>query len=65
MLRRTLVTLHMIAGLAAALFVVVFGLTGAIMAFEEEIDHATHPHLFYVDPTGRQALPLTVLSPDR
>ena len=31
MLRRTLFTLHMIAGLGAALFVVVLGLTGSIM----------------------------------
>jgi uncharacterized iron-regulated membrane protein len=62
MLRRTLFTLHMIAGLAAALFVVVLGLTGALMAFEEEIDHATHPHLFHVDANARQPLPLSVLS---
>lgn len=62
MLRRTLVTLHMIAGLAVALLVVVLGLTGSIMAFEEEIDHATHPHLFYVDPQGRAAMPLTALT---
>ncbi len=62
MLRRTLFNLHMIAGLGAALFVVILGVTGSIMAFEEEIDHATHPHLFYVDPQGRQPLPLTVLT---
>lgn len=62
MLRRTLFTIHMIAGLAAALFVVVLGLTGSIMAFEEEIDHVTHPHLFYVVANGRSPLPLTALS---
>ena len=62
MLRRKLFALHMIAGLAAALFVVVLGLTGSIMAFEDEIDHATHPHLFYVEADGRTALPLSVLS---
>jgi len=61
MLRRTLFTLHMIAGLVAALFVILLGLTGSIMAFEEQIDHATHPHLFHVEPQGRTALPLTVL----
>jgi uncharacterized iron-regulated membrane protein len=61
MLRRTLFNLHMIAGLVAALLVAVLGLTGSIMAFEDEIDHATHPHLFYVEPQGRTALPLTVL----
>jgi uncharacterized iron-regulated membrane protein len=62
MLRRTLFNLHMIAGLGAALFVVVLGLTGSIMAFEEEIDHATHPHLFYVEGQGRPPLSLTALS---
>ena len=62
MLRRTLFTLHMIAGLAAALFAIVLGLTGSIMAFEDEIDHVTHPHLFRVDPRGRTSLSLTALT---
>ncbi len=62
MLRKTLFNLHMIAGLGAALFVIVLGLTGSIMAFEEEIDHATHPHLFSVDPQGRAPLSLTALT---
>lgn len=62
MLRKTLFNLHMIAGLAAALFVVVLGLTGSIMAFEDEIDHATHPRLFSVEPQGRTALPLAALT---
>jgi uncharacterized iron-regulated membrane protein len=62
MLRKRIFTLHMFAGLAAAFFVVVLGLTGSIMAFEEEIDHATHPHLFYVDAQGRAALSLSALS---
>src|SRR4051812_31915948 len=61
-LRKTLFTLHMIAGLAAALFIVVLGLTGSIMAFEDEIDHVTHPRLFYVDAQGRQPLSLAVLT---
>src|SRR4051812_48361366 len=62
MRRRTLFNLHMIAGLAAGLFVVGLGLTGSIMAFEDEIDHATHPHLFYVDAQGRQPLSLALLT---
>lgn len=62
MLRKLLFNLHMIAGLAAALFVLVLGLTGSIMAFEEEIDHVTHPHLFYVDPQGRTPMPLAALT---
>jgi uncharacterized iron-regulated membrane protein len=62
MLRRAVFTLHMIAGLAAAMFVIVLGLTGSIMAFEEEIDHATHPHLFRVEATGHAPLALSVIS---
>src|SRR6188768_3097132 len=62
MLRRALFNLHMIAGLAAAVFLVVLGLTGSIMAFEEEIDRATHPHLFRVDAQGRTPLSLTALT---
>jgi uncharacterized iron-regulated membrane protein len=62
MLRKTLFTLHMIAGLGAALFVVVLGLTGSVMAFEEEIDHVTHPHLFYVEAQERPALSLSALT---
>lgn len=62
MLRKTLFNLHMIAGLVAAFFVIVLGLTGSIMAFEEEIDHATHPRLFYVDAPGRAPLSLAALT---
>src|SRR5262249_51603095 len=38
--------------LIAGGFVVILGLTGSIMAFEEELDHLTHPRLFHVAPTG-------------
>jgi uncharacterized iron-regulated membrane protein len=62
MLRRTLFSLHMIGGLVAGAFIAVLGITGSIMAFEEEIDHAMHPHLFYVEAEGRAPMPLTVLS---
>jgi uncharacterized iron-regulated membrane protein len=62
MLRKTLFNLHMIAGLTAALFVVILGLTGSIMAFEDEIDRATHPHLFHVEAQGRTPLSLTELT---
>ena len=49
-MRAVLLKLHTYAGLAAALFVLVLGVTGSIMAFEDEIDRATHPHLFKVAP---------------
>lgn len=51
-MRKAIVKLHMIGGLAAAIFVLVLGLTGSIMAFEDEIDHLTHPRLFSVTPAG-------------
>ena len=51
-IRRTLFQLHLIGAFAGAIFVVILGLTGGIMAFEEEIDHATHPRLFHVSPQG-------------
>jgi uncharacterized iron-regulated membrane protein len=51
-MRAVLVKLHMLGGFAAALFVVVLGLTGSIMAFEDELDHVTHPRLFSVTPVG-------------
>jgi uncharacterized iron-regulated membrane protein len=51
-MRTVLLKLHAYVGLAAALFVLVLGLTGSIMAFEDEIDRATHPHLFTVTPEG-------------
>lgn len=53
MLRKTIVKLHLAAGLSAGLFALVLGVTGSIMAFEDEIDHATHPRLFRVHPEGR------------
>ena len=51
-MRAVIVTLHMLGGFVAAVFVVVLGLTGSIMAFEDELDHLTHPHLFKVTPAG-------------
>jgi uncharacterized iron-regulated membrane protein len=51
-MRNALVTLHFFAALVAAAFVVVLGLTGGVMAFEEELDHRLHPRLFAVTPEG-------------
>jgi len=55
--RRVIVKLHLLGGFTAAIFVIVLGVTGALMAFEEEIDHVTHPHLFRVSPSGN-SIPL-------
>ena len=54
--RDLLLKLHLILGATAAIFLVILGLTGAIIAYENEIDHWLDPGLFYVHPTA-QALP--------
>ena len=59
-MRRLIIQLHLCVAFVAAFFVVVLGLTGSIMAFEDELDHITHPHLFKVTPT-RAPMPLTEL----
>src|SRR5579859_2663447 len=43
-----LLKIHLCLGLAAALFLVILGLTGSVIAFEDDIVHWTHPGLFYV-----------------
>ena len=47
-LRRVLFSVHLYGGLAAALFLVVAGVTGAILAFEADYDRWMHPSLWNV-----------------
>jgi uncharacterized iron-regulated membrane protein len=49
--------LHLYLSLASALFIIVLGLTGCILAFETELDHLFHSRLYYVTPRP-QALSL-------
>jgi uncharacterized iron-regulated membrane protein len=51
-MRKFVLQLHLIVALAAGAFLVVLGLTGAIMAFEPEFDHMTHARVSYVTPSG-------------
>jgi len=51
-MRRGLLQLHLIGAAVAGVFIVILGLTGSVMAFEEELDHLTHPRLFHVAPQG-------------
>jgi len=51
-MRRVIVKLHLVGALVGAIFVVILGLTGSIMAFEDEIDHLTNARLFRVAPAG-------------
>ena len=60
-MRKALFNLHFFGALVGAVFVIILGLTGSVMAFEDELDRLTHPHLFRVVPTG-SPLPLTELS---
>jgi uncharacterized iron-regulated membrane protein len=58
-MRKRLFQLHLLAAAVAGLVIVVLALTGSIMAFEEQLDHLTHPRLFYVAPHG---VPLSLAS---
>lgn len=54
-LRRVAVLLHRYVGLAIALFLTFAGLTGSILAFQEELDQALNPELFFIPtPSGRK-----------
>ncbi len=58
-LRPALFKIHLWLGLSAGIFIVLLGITGSVIAFEPEIMHALHPHLWYVtSPPG--ARPLTL-----
>jgi len=51
-MRKLIFNLHLYGALIAGLFVVVIGVTGSIMAFEEDIDRFTHPGLYHVGAQG-------------
>jgi len=56
-MRKLLLQLHLWAGLIAALFLLLLGVSGALVAFEDEIDRALNTRLAYVHPQGQ---PLTL-----
>lgn len=49
-MRRLISWLHRYVGLAAAVVLVMSGITGALITFDGEIDRATHPELRRVEP---------------
>ena len=51
-MRQTLLKLHLILAMGAGAFITVLGVTGAIMAFEPEIDHWQHRALMDVASPG-------------
>ena len=52
-LRKLLVKIHLYLGLAASVVIIIIGLTGAALVFEQELDQALHPHLWRVMPQER------------
>jgi len=52
-MKKLLLTLHLYIGLAAAFFLVCISLSGAIIAFEPELNHVFHPQLTDVTPVGQ------------
>ncbi len=51
-LRRGALLLHRYVGLSLVLFLVVAGLTGSLLAFNESLDAVINPELFYSEPSG-------------
>ena len=60
-IREMLVRFHRWAGLGMALFLIIAGLTGSVIAFYHELDEALNPDLFHVKRQG-EAKPLSPLS---
>jgi uncharacterized iron-regulated membrane protein len=58
--RRLVFNLHLYLALTAGVFIAILGATGAIMAFETELDHVLHWKYAYVEP-GVRPLPLAEL----
>ncbi len=55
--RRFWTAVHRVAGLATALFLMMAGLTGAIISWDHEIDEWLNPDLFLVDSRGPYRAP--------
>jgi uncharacterized iron-regulated membrane protein len=57
-LREALARLHRWVGLAMALFLVIAGLTGSVIAFNHDLDEWLNPELFRVETRGQAKSPL-------
>jgi len=53
-MKKLLLNIHLYVGLAASLFLVCISLSGAVIAFEPELNHLFHPDLTNVDPNRAQ-----------
>jgi len=52
-MKRIILNIHLCAGMIAALFLISLSLSGATIAFENELNRAFHPQLTNVKPEGR------------
>ena len=52
-MKKLLVTLHLVVGVVAAVFLISLSLSGAVIAFENELNHAVHPDLTDVTVAGQ------------
>lgn len=53
-MRRVYLTIHLWVGMIAALLLFALGVSGSVVAFEDEIDRALNPKLTWVDPGQRR-----------
>ena len=53
-MKKLLLNLHLYLGLIASFFLVCISLSGAVIAFEPELNHLFHPNLTNVAPAGEQ-----------
>ena len=58
--RKIVFSLHLYTALIVGLFIVILGVTGSIMAFEDDLDRALNAGLFHVEP-GVRKLPIGML----
>jgi uncharacterized iron-regulated membrane protein len=61
--RQFLVVTHRWAGLAAALFLAIAGLTGTVIAFSDDLEAWLNPHLFVTSTTDEAGRPREMLEP--
>jgi uncharacterized iron-regulated membrane protein len=61
-MRHTIVLIHRYIGLTMAGFLLVAGLTGSLLAWNDELEAAISPHLFFVTPPAPDARPIDPLA---
>jgi uncharacterized iron-regulated membrane protein len=51
--RKVILTIHLAVAFAAGVFMMILGITGAVIAFEPQLDRLLHYETAYVRPGGR------------